>query len=88
MEAIIYYIIAGGVFLLSMIVRQKLELTYRRWGGTRSSANISGAQTAQAILDANRMERVRMGQTPGKLIARRASSCCIGAGQMYYSRYH
>ena len=67
MEAIIYYIIAGGVFLLSLIVRQKLELTYRRWGGTRNSANITGAQTAQAILDANRMKQVRIGQNPGKL---------------------
>ena len=67
MEAIIYYIIAGGVFFLSLAVRKKLESTYRRWGATRNRANITGAQTAKAILEANHMGRVQVGQNPGKL---------------------
>ena len=67
MEEIIYYIIAGGAFFLSLAVRKKLELTYSRWGETRNSASITGAQTAQAILDANRMSGVQIGRNPGKL---------------------
>jgi Zn-dependent membrane protease YugP len=67
MDIIIYYIIAGGVFILSLSVRKKLESTYRIWGQTRNRANITGAQTAKAILDANQMGRVIIGQVPGKL---------------------
>ena len=67
MEEIIYYIIAGGAFFFSLAVRKKLELTYSRWGETRNSASITGAQTAQAILDANRMSGVQIGRNPGKL---------------------
>lgn len=66
-ESLIFHIIAGGVFFLSLVVRRKLESTNLRWGKTRNSANITGAQTAQAILGANRMDRVQIGQNPDKL---------------------
>lgn len=67
MDAIIYYFIAGGVFIISMVVRQNLMSTYRRWGKTRNRANITGAQTAQAILNANGMGGIQVGPHSGKL---------------------
>jgi Zn-dependent membrane protease YugP len=62
-----YYWIAGAVFVLSMIVRQRLDSTYRRWSAVRNGANVTGAQTAQLILEANQMHRVRIGPIQGKL---------------------
>jgi Zn-dependent membrane protease YugP len=63
----LFYLIAGAVFLFSLAVRQRLGSTYRKWGRTRNRANITGARTAQAILAANRMGRVRIDPVPGKL---------------------
>ena len=67
MDEMSYYWIAGAVFVLSMIVQQKLKSTYRTWSAVRNSAGVTGAQTAQLILDANQMNRVRVGPTQGKL---------------------
>jgi hypothetical protein len=67
MDEMSYYWIAGAVFVLSMIVQQKLKSTYRTWSAVRNSAGVTGAQTAQLILEANQMNRVRVGPTQGKL---------------------
>lgn len=67
MDAMIYYFIAGGVFVISMMVRQNLMSTYRRWGQTRNRANITGAETALTILNANGMDRVPVSPHSGKL---------------------
>lgn len=67
MEDIFFYVVAGAALLFSLVVRRKLDSTYRRWGEIRNSANITGAQTSKAILDANRMGRVRIGPIRGKL---------------------
>ena len=67
MEERIYYWIAGAVFLFSILVRQKLTSTYRKWSQVRNQAGITGGQTAQLILDANQMRRVKVGPIPGKL---------------------
>lgn len=63
----LFYLIAGGTLLFSLVVRQKLKATYRRWGATRNGANITGAETARAILVANQMRDVRIGPIPGQL---------------------
>jgi len=67
MDEMSYYWIAGATFVLSMIVQQKLKSTYRTWSAVRNSAGVTGAQTAQLILDANQMNRVKVGPTQGKL---------------------
>ncbi len=46
MDAMSYYWIAGAVFVLSLIVQQKLKSTYRTWSAVRNSAGVTGAQTA------------------------------------------
>ncbi|MDH3744353.1 MAG: zinc metallopeptidase [Acidobacteriota bacterium] len=63
----LFYLLAGAVFLFSLVVRRKLSSTYQKWGRTRNRANITGAQTSMAILEANDMRRVRIGQIRGKL---------------------
>lgn len=55
MEALLYYVIAGAVYFFALAVQRKLKSTYSRWSGVRNQANMTGAQTAQAILQANRM---------------------------------
>lgn len=67
MDETSYYWIAGAVFVLSLIVRQKLTSTYRKWSAVRNDAGVTGAQTAHRILEANQMYRVRVGPTQGKL---------------------
>jgi len=67
MDETSYYWIAGATFVLSMVVQQKLKSTYRTWSAVRNDAGVTGAQTAQLILDANQMNRVRVGPTQGKL---------------------
>lgn len=67
MDEMSYYWLAGAVFVLSLVVRQKLNSTYRRWSAVRNSAGVTGAQTAHLILDANQMHRVEVGPTQGKL---------------------
>ena len=37
MDEMSYYWIAGAVFVLSMIVQQKLKSTYRTWSAVRNS---------------------------------------------------
>jgi len=63
----LFYLIAGAVLLFSLAVRRKLGSTYRKWGRTPNGANITGAQTSQAILQANDMRRVRIAPTRGQL---------------------
>jgi hypothetical protein len=62
-----FYVIAGIAFLFSLLVRVQLKSTYRRWGNVRNSADITGGQTARAILDANAMRGVPVEATRGKL---------------------
>lgn len=67
MDATSYYWIAGAVFVFSLIVRQKLTSTHRKWSRIRNQAGITGGQTAQRILEANQMRHVRVGPIQGKL---------------------
>ncbi len=67
MEVSLYYIIAAAALLFSLLVRQRLNSTYKRWGAVRNRANLTGAQTSKVILDANRMDQVQIGPVRGKL---------------------
>ena len=62
-----FYWIAGLAFVFSLIVRQKLTATYRRWSQIPNQARISGGRTAQLILEANQMHRVRIRPSRGTL---------------------
>ncbi|HAK61020.1 MAG TPA: peptidase [Nitrospiraceae bacterium] len=67
MSMTIFYIIAGAAFLFSQAVRRKLTSTFSRWGDAPNRANITGVETAQAILNANGIGRVQIGPSRGKL---------------------
>jgi Zn-dependent membrane protease YugP len=62
-----YYVVAGIAYLFSLIVKKKLDANYRKWGGVRNSAGVTGAGTARRILDANEMRRVPIEAVAGKL---------------------
>jgi len=62
-----FYILAGIAYLFSLVVKKKLDATYRKWGSVRNSAGITGAGTARRILDANEMRRVPVEAVAGKL---------------------
>ena len=67
MDATLYYLIAGAALIFSLIVRRKLDATYKRWGQVRNGAGLSGAQTSKVILDANQMRQVEVGPVRGRL---------------------
>ena len=63
----IFWLFLGGSYLLTVFVQQKLHATHRKWGSIKNSADISGADTAKAILHANAMTRVEVRAVPGRL---------------------
>jgi len=67
METVVYYVIAGVVFLFSMGVRQKLKSTYSRWSRVRSMTGLPGGEVARTILDANQLQSVPVEPVPGNL---------------------
>jgi Zn-dependent membrane protease YugP len=67
MESSLYYLIAGAALVFSLIVRRKLDSTYKQWGRVRNHAGFTGGQTSKVILDANEMQEVRIGPIRGKL---------------------
>ena len=67
METVVYYVIAGVVFLFSMGVRQKLKSTYSRWSRVRSQTGLPGGEVARTILDANQLQSVPVEPVPGNL---------------------
>ena len=50
----LFYVIAGVVYLFALGVRQKLKSTYSRWSRVRSVTGEPGGRVARTILDANR----------------------------------
>jgi Zn-dependent membrane protease YugP len=67
METMLFYIIAGAIFLFSMAVRQRLSSTYRRWGAVRSQTGRPGGEVARIILDANGLQTIPVQAVEGKL---------------------
>lgn len=63
----IYWLILGATYLLSFVVQKKLQATHRKWGAIRNTANISGAETARTILNANDMRQVEVRAVQGSL---------------------
>jgi Zn-dependent membrane protease YugP len=63
----IFWVMLGAAYLLSLFVQNKLRATHQKWGSIRNSANISGAETARAILDANGLCSVEVQAVQGRL---------------------
>lgn len=62
-----FMLIAGAAFLGSFFVRTWLKRTYEKWRRVPNAVQASGAQIAQAILNANRLGNVRLEPTKGVL---------------------
>ncbi len=67
MSTMVYYVIAGLVFVFSWGVKQKLQSTYKRWSQVRNATDRPGGDIARIILDANRLQSIPVDAVPGKL---------------------
>ena len=67
MGVMVYYVIAGLVFLFSWGVKQKLQSTYKQWSQVRNATDRPGGEIARIILDANRLQSIPVDAVPGKL---------------------
>lgn len=67
MDIWLFYLIGGATFLFSLLVRQGLKNTYNRWSQVPNHRGMPGAYVARGILDANRLQRVQVEATQGKL---------------------
>jgi Zn-dependent membrane protease YugP len=67
MDMLLFYVIAGIVFVFSLGVRQKLRATYDKWSRVRSATGRPGGQVARVILDSNRLQAVPVDPVHGKL---------------------
>jgi uncharacterized protein len=67
MGVMVYYVIAGLVFVFSWGVKQKLQSTYKRWSQVRNATDRPGAEIARIILDSNWLQSVPVDAVPGKL---------------------
>ena len=63
----LFYLVAGLVFVFSLGVRQHLKATYNRWSQVRSATGRPGSQVARIILDANRLQAVPVQPVKGEL---------------------
>ena len=63
----IFWLILGAAYLLSIAVQNRLRATHKKWGSIRNSANMTGAETARVILDANDLNRVEIRPVQGQL---------------------
>lgn len=62
-----FWILLGASYLISLAVQNRLRATHQKWGSIRNSANLTGADTARAILRANEMGQVSVSPVRGKL---------------------
>ena len=67
MDSLTYYLIVGGAFLFSYLVRGKLKRTYAKWSQVANRPRLPGAQVARNILDANQLPNVQVEPGNGKL---------------------
>ena len=54
-------------FIVSMLVQRRLKTTYAVWGKVQNSQNMTGAEAAARILQANGIRNVQVAPIPGKL---------------------
>lgn len=64
---LLFYVLGGAAFLLSLAVRKKLTSTYEHWSQVANSWRLTGAQVARRILDANQLANVRVERSEGHL---------------------
>jgi len=67
MSTTVIYMIAGGSWLFSWLVKRWLKRTYAEWSQVRNQHNVTGAQTAAAILQANGVRNVKITKVGGRL---------------------
>lgn len=67
MSAGLAYLVAGIAFFGSYVVKWYLKSTYRKWSKVQNQYNVTGAQTAAAILQDHGVEGVKLEQVRGKL---------------------
>jgi Zn-dependent membrane protease YugP len=67
MDTTLFYVIAGVVLVFSLLVRTRMQATYRRWSAVPSVTGMKGGQVARAILDANGLQRVPVEPVQGTL---------------------
>ena len=67
MSDLLFYGIAGLVYLFSFVVQKKLKSTYARWSRVRNLTDSPGGRVARAILDTNGLHSVRVDAVPGEL---------------------
>lgn len=63
----VIYLIAGIAFGGSMLVKWWLKRTYAKWSAVPNQYGVTGAQTAQAILESNGVNHVKIEAVRGKL---------------------
>ncbi len=61
------YLIGGIAFIASMLIQARLKSAYSVWGKVPNSQNMSGAEAAARILQANGIRDVQVGPIAGKL---------------------
>ena len=62
-----FYVIGGLAFIASMLVQWRLKSAYAVWGKVRNSRNMTGAEAAARILEANGIRNVQVAPIPGTL---------------------
>lgn len=67
MGELLFYGIAGLVYLFSFAVQRKLKSTYARWSQVRNLRNKPGGVVARTILDTNGLQSVRVDPVRGTL---------------------
>lgn len=61
------YVVGGIALIVSMLVQWRLKSAYAVWGEVQNSQNMSGAEAADRILQANGIRDVQVAPIPGKL---------------------
>lgn len=63
----IIYLIAIGSWVFSWFVKRWLKRTYAQWSRVPNQHNVTGAETARAILRANQVRNVKVTSVKGRL---------------------
>jgi Zn-dependent membrane protease YugP len=61
------YLVGGIAFMVSMLVQWRLKSAYAVWSKVQNSQNMTGAEAAARILQANGIRDVQVAPIPGKL---------------------
>lgn len=67
---------AGIAFVGSWLVKRHLKSTYKKWSKVENQYRVTGAQTAEALLNDHGITGVKLQQVRGKLL----SAGCRGSG--------